>query len=1181
MARQGYGQTWWGEQWLNALTHIDYDNRLPRGRSYANKGAVKSLEIRGNVIGAKVKGSRPRPYDVAITVPVIPKDKIKILLDSLASDPAIIAKMLNRELDPVVLDKATQLGVGVFPKQWKDLNMTCSCPDWAVPCKHLAAAIYLVTREIDGNPFLVFSLRGIDLSTALKDRGISIRSEANVPLPETKDFFSFQPDNVVATHEQATNAPDFSTINNLLDTLIRVLPAKPAFFPYGDFRQLYEKILKRTSRAARQALDAPHVDAEAADEPPLAKRHNAVQVNRILPGFHPEDKPLIEINEEYKTTLKGMLEISDWDDFVAALQRMNAARLPDFQPEISALYYVFLASQHFLAQSALFPQLFAASPGETGLRWLPATLDESVSKLMLQLAAILPTGMTIHRSGSKKETLTGDVQANVLCSLFLKHFVRKWSNSSAEKPVGDKIISLFFETGYATFDSSGEGAIAGGIQAWLSRFHLSRQNNSPVLWLDEAEESDCFTLDIGIENRETSLEKPTHLLDILADKAWESTRYGLLQTIVLLSEFFPPLNGYISAGAKQPVRLSSESLPSFLFDTLPIIRLLGIRALLPKSLDHILRPRLSMQVSGKAMVSGGFLNADDIFSFDWKIALGSSLLTRDEFENLVRNASGIIRFKSEYVYLDPDEIERLRAQLEKPLPYSQAELLRVALAEEFAGAPIRLDDEARRIIRELTEIGDVPLPEKLTATLRPYQERGFSWIYRNIRAGFGSVIADDMGLGKTLQVITTLLKLKEEGTLESGKALVVVPTSLLTNWQKELARFAPSLSVDIYHGAKRLISKDCPDVLLTTYSVARTDLASLKKASWQIVIVDEAQNIKNPAAAQTRAIKAIPARSFIAMSGTPVENRLSEYWSIMDFANRGYLGNLSHFNKEFAVPIQTHRNQHTALRFQKVTAPFLLRRLKSDKSIISDLPDKIEQDEFCELTNEQTALYESVVREGLKVICGESETFKRQGLVLQMILALKQICNHPAQYLKKGNDKAQLSGKASLFLDLLDNIHANHEKVLVFTQFREMGSLLSRWIAERNGREPLFLHGGVSRIKRDQMVEKFQNDRTERVFILSLKAGGTGLNLTAASNVIHYDLWWNPAVEAQATDRAYRIGQLRNVQVHRFITRATFEERINEMIRSKRELASLTLGVGENWIGNLNNNELRDLFSLG
>ena len=511
-----------------------------------------------------------------------------------------------------------------------------------------------------------------------------------------------------------------------------------------------------------------------------------------------------------------------------------------------------------------------------------------------------------------------------------------------------------------------------------------------------------------------------------------------------------------------------------------------------------------------------------------------------------------------------------------------AALLRVALAGDHEGAPVRLDARAQRLVQQLLDAGDAALPAGLRAELRPYQRRGYAWLWRNARAGLGSVIADDMGLGKTLQVIATLLKLKEDGALDGAPALVVVPTGLIANWQKELARFAPGLRVGTYHGANRELEGSRPDVLLTSYGVARSESAKLKTLAWRMVVVDEAQNIKNPSAAQTRALKSIPAGSFIAMSGTPVENRLADYWSIMDFANRGYLGSLAHFVREVATPIETRADPQAAERFRRVVAPFLLRRLKSDRSVIDDLPEKIEQPQYCTLSAAQTALYEAVVQEGLASIEGASETFERQGLVLQLIGALKQICNHPAQYLKTGARDAALSGKAARFVELADEIHDGGDgKALVFTQYRETGELLAEWLAGRHGRRPQFLHGGVPRGERDAMVERFQGDRTERVFILSLKAGGTGLNLTAASSVIHFDLWWNPAVEAQATDRAWRIGQRRTVQVHRFITRATFEERIDEMMRAKRELAELAVGTGEQWIGQLPAGELRALFELG
>ncbi len=1166
MAAQSFGKTWWGAQWLNALTHIDYDNRLPRGRSYANQGAVLQLEIQGGRIHARVQGSRSKPYQIEIDVPPISPTQTQSFLDALTRDPLIISRMLNRELDPAVLEQAQSLGIPVFPAHWKDLSMRCSCPDWAVPCKHIAAVIYLVSREIDGNPFLVFSLKGVDLIEALRERHIVIARQAEAALPTVTELLR-------DGHSLASESPrlpmdtspvdfafDYTTLPDLGAALVQILPTNPAFFPQGDFRATYEKVVKRIARRARQALESPSPSATFA-------------------GWDAEDDPRLDLDTHYQVTVHGKTQWANWPALVAALEPLSEADLPDLQVSARAWFHLRMAALHLLARGAVVPQIFALPQGRVALRWIPALMEDQVRLLLEQLGAFLPQGLLVARSDHSLVEWSGASQALLLCSLMLDQIIQQWDVLQGEKSA-HKVTMLFFGSLQGRFDGPGEGAVASGMQAWLSRLHLGRHPQAPVLWLEEADSG--FALSLGVETRESPLGgKPIPFADFLTDPAWEDSRYWVLQTVSLLAEYFPPLQDYIRGGARKAIILAPEALPAFLLDTLPTIRLLGIRAVLPKALATLLRPRLSMRVQGKSGTSTGVLHFDDLFRFDWTVAIGNHQVSREEFEALVTTAHGVVQFRGEYVLLDATEIERLRAQLDKPATPSGSELLRIALAEEYAGTPIVLDESARSQLRQLTDIGEIPPPGSLQAILRPYQERGFAWLYRNFRAGLGSVIADDMGLGKTLQVISLLCQLKEEGELESTKALVIVPTSLLTNWSKEIARFAPDLTTGVFHGSARALESTRPDVLLSTYGVVRTDMARIKKATWRVVIIDEAQNIKNPAAAQTKAVKAIPAHAFIAMSGTPVENRLSEYWSIMDFANRGLLGSLPRFTKEFAVPIQSDHDHSVAQRFQKITAPFLLRRLKSDKAVISDLPDKIEQDDYAVLTREQAALYESVVRESLRVISGESDTFHRQGLVLQMILALKQVCNHPAQYLKQGDRSASLSGKAELLLDLLDPIVAHHEKCLVFTQFREMGTLLAACIQNRTGRVPQFLHGGVSRKNRDTMVERFQNDPTERVLILSLKAGGTGLNLTAASHVIHYDLWWNPAVEAQATDRAYRIGQQRNVQVHRLITRATFEERINEMMRTKRDLADLTVGTGEQWIGNMDNAELREVFSLG
>jgi SNF2 family DNA or RNA helicase len=525
------------------------------------------------------------------------------------------------------------------------------------------------------------------------------------------------------------------------------------------------------------------------------------------------------------------------------------------------------------------------------------------------------------------------------------------------------------------------------------------------------------------------------------------------------------------------------------------------------------------------------------------------------------------------------ELEKLYKNLQHPPSLSGTDLLKIALSSEYDNAKAFLNDDVIEAIRDLLNADKADIPDSLNASLRPYQVTGYEWLYKNSKLGFGSLMADDMGLGKTIQVITTLLKFKQEGFFVKKQSLVVVPTTLLTNWVNEIERFAPELSVSVYHGTKREIPKEKVDIILTTYGTVRNDIEKLKKLNLHTLIIDEAQNIKNPDTEQTKVVKQLKAEIKIAMSGTPVENRLSEYWSIFDFVNKGYLGSLKKFNDEYVIPIKQYNDAHKLEKFKKITQPFIMRRLKSDKSIIQDLPDKIENNQYCSLSKEQASLYQKTVDNTMKEVM-DSEGIARRGLVLKLMTSLKQICNHPNHYLKKSNPDPNISGKMMLLNNIIENILESNEKTLIFTQYKEMGDLLVESIQNQFKIDTLFLYGGISRSKRDEMVKIFQESRGHKIFILSLKAGGTGLNLTAASNVVHYDLWWNPAVEAQATDRAYRIGQKSNVMVYRLLTKGTLEEKIDLMLNSKKELANLAVSSGEQWIGDLSDNELKDLVKL-
>ena len=1162
-----FGKTWWGEHWLRSLDNIDYDNRLPRGASYARSGHVKEVKIKENQIAAKVAGSRPSPYKVNLIVPPFFDDQVELLMEKIIARPVLISKLLNRELDPEILTIAEQVGLKVFPKQWTDFKMQCSCPDWAVPCKHLAAVIYMVSREIDNNPFLVFEIHKVNLIEELKKRGIFIADQKKTEIVQFAGLLKGKAKQEDFDTEQAYQRVDFSQLQNIAEPIVQLLPDSPPFYHSGNFKEKYALQFSRNSRDANRILNK-----KLAFDAVFPSR-NAVQplnarsvVGVLLDG---------NINNQIIGENHNCKDISQ---LIPLLFQLNPDHLPDFQPSVAALHKVFFAALHLLANGAVVPQIIQLENKSFAVRWLPAMIDNRVKQLVGKLTKAIPSDLLLVNQivRKKEQLLPVENHATELLSVFITTLVSKLSNSS-----DDTFLELFFRDKPKEFKGVGENALSGGIKVWLDRYFLTSETYKPVITVNEL--GDNFEVEISIEDTTNSEQLPVPLSKILTQQQYEKQRFKILQPLSLLSPFIRGLDDCINLQGARPILFDNKEFAPFLMEMLPAIRLLDIKTMLPKSLQELLRPKASVKLK-KNENGQAFIRLDDLLSFDWQVAIGDQVMSPEEYKKLIKNATGLIKFKGSYIYVDEADLEKLHKHFAQTKPLNSYQMLQTALCEEYEGAPVVLSDEVRRMIIELTSSENITLPEGLNAQLRPYQLRGYSWMYRNSRIGFGSIIADDMGLGKTLQVISILLKFKEEKAInEKQKALVVVPTGLLTNWQSEIEKFAPSLSSHIHHGTGRDLKAFQSDVMLTTYGVVRSDADLLKKHKWQVMIIDEAQNIKNHDTAQSKAVKSIGSQIRIAMSGTPVENRLTEFWSIMDFSNKGYLGTVKNFKDDYAQPIQVFNDEKVVQRFRKVTAPFMMRRMKNDKSIISDLPDKIEQNQFSVLTKSQAILYEKTMQLAMDEIEGISSSdqeslFKRQGLVLQMILALKQICNHPTQFLKNGKFDASLSGKTELLFELLESIVDRGEKVLIFTQFSEMGKLLERFIEERFGEKPMFYHGGCNVSQRQQMVDRFQNNRADKIFLLSLKAAGTGLNLTAASHVIHYDLWWNPAVENQATDRAYRIGQTKNVMVHRFITKNTFEERIDEMIQKKKHLADMTVATGENWIGKLSNKELREIF---
>ena len=1172
MARN-FCKTWWGNAWLQALSHIDYSNRIPRGARYARNGSVKSVEFDDNKIKAKVQGSRRTPYTVTMEVNKFTKKETERLMEGILANPAIVPQLLNMNLSPAVLDIAKEAKLKVFPDSWRDLDMDCSCPDWAVPCKHIAAVVYMIGLEIDNNPFLVFQLHGVDILEELKERGIGGDEKCNVTIPTWQESLPLVLPSVLSEKEIAQNPPmlDFCMITELGDALLRLLPDEPPFYTDGDFLKLYTENISKAKRQAGRLLDK---------KVGLEEVFKKWEIRPVM--LSPSVDLVITLQDGLKFEAsrpsgKTKLNIPQ---LMSALDNITSEDLRDFPDTIYALKMSYQLALHLMMKGNVMPQILQNIDETYSVWWIPASADAHTEELLRQIDALCPAE-SIRIELDKKKVKSTLRPALLMTSCFLTQLVQGTS-----KPLTwlNKAYRMFFSGESYSFTEVGEKTIPLGIKSWTDRLTVVNMRWRPVLMVrDEDENAREFLLEMAVEDTQEDEPLMVCLRDVFVKSAYSKERFDILKDLSLLSSLVGGLERYLAHEARQPMSLGNREFVTFLFEVMPAMKLLGIKLLLPKSLQTILRPRPSVKLSAKQNDGKSFLRMDQLLQFDWKVAVGDNLVDAEEFERLVGHAEGLIRFKQQYIYVSAEDLKKIEKTFASQREMTPARMLQVALSGEYKGAKVELSPEVKALIKEWTTLKDVPVPKEIHAQLRPYQERGYAWMYHNMRLGFGSILADDMGLGKTLQVITFLQKLKDDGVIDKKHALVVAPTGLLANWQAELQRFAPMLSVFLYHGAKRDLKDFSEDVLLTSYGLVRSDVDLLKKQKWQVVVIDEAQNIKNHDTAQSKAVRSLKAEVHIAMSGTPVENRLSEYWSIMDFANKGYLGTAKAFNDEYAKPIQDFGNAACAERFRRITSPMMMRRLKTDKTIISDLPDKIEQDEFASLTPSQAALYQKVVDESMAVIMGKDETdskqlFERQGLILQMMLALKQICNHPTQYLKDGKFVPSLSGKTEMLLDLVDAIREAGEKVIIFTQFKEMGDMLQRFIAERTGSEPMFLHGGCTIKQRKEMVDKFQNNRADRIFILSLKAAGTGLNLTAATHVVHYDLWWNPAVEAQATDRAYRIGQKKNVMVHRFITKNTFEERINDMINNKRALAELTVSSGENWIGKLSNRELKEIF---
>ncbi|MBN2047594.1 MAG: DEAD/DEAH box helicase [Anaerolineaceae bacterium] len=868
--------------------------------------------------------------------------------------------------------------------------------------------------------------------------------------------------------------------------------------------------------------------------------------------------------------------------------------------------------------------------------WQPVLDGENDGERVARLANAMPPVCMVellHPNGRYNTSSPPTPQSTLTSFLhtMTDSMMRSWGRSVAPKfdrktdnPFQSWIKSLFQDDPSVKASAAQLGALQSSLNAWLRDLEVSGDENFRIAFRMESPTQAIgvttqgeWRLNFNLQSRhDPSLLIPANQIWQLTEPVMEAggrrmeyPQERLLAGLGYSARLYPALAAGLQTSQPDHITLTTESAYSFMRQAAPLFRQAGFGIVPPEwwnqqSAKLGVRLHITPRQKTAPKMSSGALSLEKLVRYRWEMALGDMSISRQEFDTLTAMKSPLVQVHGQWIQLDSEQIEAANRFWERQRHGGTMSLLEVAQfgLTERGESPTDLpvtevvaDDWVDDWLEQLSSqdrVEALQQPATMVGTLRPYQLDGYSWLAFFQRWGLGACLADDMGLGKTIQTLALLLYEKETKLLD-GPVLLVCPTSVVTNWRHEADRFAPSLRKMVHQGPKRLRGASFSqasqnvDLILTSYAVARQDAEMLREIDWHAVILDEAQNIKNPNAKQTRALRDLRSGYRLALTGTPVENRLSELWSILNFLNPGYLYSREEFRKRFAIPIERFGDHEATDELRRLVSPFILRRLKTDPNVIQDLPEKIEMKEYCDLNESQAKLYESVVQDTMLQVA-ESEGMARRGLVLKLLMQLKQICNHPIQYEHKVEDAIKnremihdRSGKLARLEERLEIILGAKERVLIFTQFAAMGELLNAYLPYRLGYSVQFLHGGTPAWRREEMVRHFQEDEQgPPIFILSLKAGGTGLNLTRASHVIHYDRWWNPAVEDQATDRAFRIGQKKNVQVHKFITIGTLEERIDEMIEEKKGLAEAILGSGEQWLTELSTEELRQLVAL-
>ena len=1172
-----YGVTAWGQWFLEMLSAYNTAGRLNRGKTYANTGKVQSLVINERSAAAKVAGRYAPWYHVYFNFPPLSKTTEKAIKSVFTKNPAAAAGLRAGVMDKRLIEALKKKKVKLIPSRWNMIEKECSCPDTVSPCKHMAAVLFILAKEIDHDPRLLFKLAGADIFLSdTENENILIRQEQPVPAYLKKR----ETDALYQLHFPPEKRLQFPLRESYLPLISDILPKKPSFTDSGFIIRLtefYHTAITQYSLNFYKSEERIYEDDKKNISPFVFSKMGINTSDLVYEkgGFPLSVKKYLIVNilaQGHKTVSLSLLHAFYFFHDVSYYDNISG--------DCRILFSLFSLAGKLLQASAFIPAVYMENK-TVSIFWKPLLLSAEIRGDVERFANILT-----ERFFPFIKEWGRYYCANILLTSFLTEFVHSMQfKSSAANAAGAETDNLFFLGNAVNIKAPGKRNLGTVIYAWLSVLNYIGGKYEYRLTLKKTDNDELFSLSafvrafsLPLKNGENAEAADVPFKDsgrpvssfvelYRAAKTFQNPD-EVLQLPAVLSPYLPAFSGL---SAKKEILLSLEETGIFLQGAAKLLRHFGIGIVLPKSLKNILVPKPVIKVEtvkGRGNVVS-FFNMDDILQYDRAVMLGETLLSFEEFQKLFLNKSRLVKFNDKFLLLDAEEAAKIIAAFKKTVNTNEA------LQAVFAGEAV-CSEPVKKMLKTVFKETDIAVPKNLKTTLRPYQTKGFQWLYANIKNGFGCLLADDMGLGKTVQIIALILAHKNSGTL-TAPVLIIAPASLLSNWEHEIKKFAPDINTCVYHGYGRTFS-DSADIIITTYQTVQKDIEKIKAHELFCIILDEAQAIKNAAAKKTKAVKMLDAGGHIALTGTPVENNLEDMRSIFEFILPGYLGTAEEFKTKWRIPIELHGSEETADRLKKITAPFLLRRVKTDTRIISDLPEKIVTNQYCNLTAEQLALYENLVQTELNKVMDAETKIERQAQVLKLLTLLKQVCNHPSAYDKTAFADTKRSGKTTALVALLKDILSSGEKVIIFSQYVGTLELLYYIIENELGVSPLMLHGKMPVVKRKEAVELFQNDSAFRIFLISLKAGGTGLNLTAASRVIHFDLWYNPAVEDQATDRVFRIGQKKNVFIHRFICAGTFEEKIDAMIQKKREISDMTVSSGETWISKLNDEELSALF---